>query len=284
MTPPLTPPMPPPLARPLSRWGAAALLAAIALLGSLLVAPTASAAPTTSTTATTHRLAAADGNPLIDLLGLFGSLFGSPSLGWSPTTGGTYDYGTINAGSTTSQTFTLSNSGKAASGALKVTLAGSSAFTVTTSTCAGKRLGPKKTCTVTVRYAPTAPGAGDTATLAASSRFPKASATITLTGTALAADPHFTYSSKYDLTAVYTRFCVVTVNVTNLPAGSYHLVYNRSDGSIYDRDTFSSAGPAQVHTQTETSIPEGTTWTAQVLDETTRRPFGPPSDPIVVSC
>jgi hypothetical protein len=65
---------------------------------------------------------------------------------------------------------------------LTVALSESSAFTKTADGCAATSLGPGKSCSVTVQYAPSAAGASDSATLAASSKKPAASASLTLTG------------------------------------------------------------------------------------------------------
>jgi hypothetical protein len=87
-----------------------------------------------------------------------------PATAFSPSS---YDYGTIDAGTTASKTFTLTNSGASATGALSVSLMGSSAFSVTADTCTARSLGPRNSCSVTVQYAPTTAGASDTATLIA---------------------------------------------------------------------------------------------------------------------
>ncbi len=92
-----------------------------------------------------------------------------------------YNYGTIDAtGADPVQTFTLTNSGRAGTSALKIALVGSTAFTITANTCIGVSLGPTKTCTVTVRYAPTTPSQTDTATVTATSnKLPPAPHTLT---------------------------------------------------------------------------------------------------------
>ena len=111
-----------------------------------------------------------------------------PSLVWSPTTSsGTYNYGTLNAGQAKEVTFTLENTGGKASGALTVTLPGSSAFSVTSDECTERSLGPNKSCTVTVKYAPASSDESDTATLTGTSK--KTSASITLEGKSAAAGP-----------------------------------------------------------------------------------------------
>src|SRR5690348_9376661 len=94
------------------------------------------------------------------------SAAGTPVLSWSPTTSpGTYSFGTVTAGQKVSQALTLTNSGGKATGALRVTLAGSPALTKTADTCTGANLSSKKSCRVTVQYAPTTPGQADSATL-----------------------------------------------------------------------------------------------------------------------
>jgi hypothetical protein len=99
-----------------------------------------------------------------------------PMLAFTPSP---YDYGQVAVGHTASQTFTLANSGGKGSGKLSVTLSGSAAFTITGKTCTGKSLGPGKSCTVTVQFAPASNGAAGT-TLSAVSK--KATATDALTG------------------------------------------------------------------------------------------------------
>ena len=89
------------------------------------------------------------------------------ALAWSE--GGStltpYSYGTLDAGATASQTFTLTNSGGRASAALTVALTGSSAFSISSDSCTATSLGPAKSCQVTVAYSPSAAGASDGATL-----------------------------------------------------------------------------------------------------------------------
>lgn len=127
----------------------------------------------------------------------------SPSLVWSPTTSsGIYNYGTLKAGESKEVTFTLENSGGKASGALTITPPGGSAFT-TTDNCTGKSLGPGKSCAVTVKYAPTASGESDSATLTATGI--TASASITLEGKATNPKPSFTLVEK-QRSALYPQF------------------------------------------------------------------------------
>jgi hypothetical protein len=107
---------------------------------------------------------------------------GPPSIAWSPSTSGAFDFGSVAVGHDATQEFTLSNSGGSASAALTVTLSGPEAFTITEDNCTGTSLGPRKSCTVTVRYAPTAAGDSAPATLEATGKKEAADAPLTLTG------------------------------------------------------------------------------------------------------
>ena len=117
-----------------------------------------------------------------------GQAASGPAIAFNPSSN---DYGTIDANTASSQTFTLRNSGGKGTSALKVTITGSSAFSVTADGCTGTSLGPKKQCSVTVRYAPTTLGQTDSATLAASSKKPPATASALLTGKANGSDCDF---------------------------------------------------------------------------------------------
>jgi len=102
----------------------------------------------------------------------------APSLVFIP---GAKDFGTIDKNTTTSQTFVLTNGG-GTSGAVSVSLSGSSAFSTTADTCTGANLNSKKQCSVTVQYAPTADGSSDSGTLTAGSKKSSAVATASLSG------------------------------------------------------------------------------------------------------
>ena len=102
----------------------------------------------------------------------------APELSFSPAP---YDYGSVPPGQPATQTFTLTNSGHAATGPLTVTLTGPAAFVVTANACPATSLGPGQTCSITVRFTPVAGGAM-TATLTAASTNPDAIATDALSG------------------------------------------------------------------------------------------------------
>jgi hypothetical protein len=101
-----------------------------------------------------------------------------PVLTFTPSS---YDYGEVTTGETASQRFTLTNSGRKATGKLKVTLEGAAGFTLTRDRCSGTKLRPGKSCVVKVQFAPTSLGTV-TATLTAASKKHGATATVALTG------------------------------------------------------------------------------------------------------
>jgi hypothetical protein len=103
----------------------------------------------------------------------------APVLVFSPAP---YDYGPVSDGQAATQTFTLANSGRKATGQLRVRLSGPAAFTITSDHCRGTHLRPAGTCTITVRFAPASAGQ-QAATLTAASQGHRASASDTLTGT-----------------------------------------------------------------------------------------------------
>jgi hypothetical protein len=102
----------------------------------------------------------------------------APGLAFTPSR---HNFGPVTVGQTAHQRFTLKNNSSTATSALTVSLPGSAGFTITADTCAGIRLRPGKTCTVRVRFAPTATGAA-TGTLKAAAGTRRA-ATASLTGT-----------------------------------------------------------------------------------------------------
>jgi hypothetical protein len=109
----------------------------------------------------------------------------APSLSFTPSS---WTAGPIASGTQTSQTFTLTNTGGKASAAITaVTLSGPAAFTKTADTCTGTSLGPDKSCTVTVQYAPASNGESDTATLSASGIHASATASLSGSSTSLLA-------------------------------------------------------------------------------------------------
>ena len=100
-------------------------------------------------------------------------------------------YGVVGVGQSLDQIFTLKNNGGTSTAALKVTLNGASAFSIAAGgdLCTAVALGPKKTCTVKVRYTPAAGGASDSAGLSVISKKPTASARLPVTGTSQSSWP-----------------------------------------------------------------------------------------------
>jgi len=102
-----------------------------------------------------------------------------PVLAFTPSPG---DFGLVPTGQTATQTLTLANTGGSHAPALAVMLSGPAAFTVTTDTCTGTDLGPGKSCTVTVQFAPASTGTLS-ATLSAVSKKAAVTAIDPLIGT-----------------------------------------------------------------------------------------------------
>jgi hypothetical protein len=100
-----------------------------------------------------------------------------------------HTYGHVRLGGALSQTFTLANTGGQGTGALTITVITVSgpqrSFTITATTC-HRGLGPRKSCTVTVQFAPTTDGE-ITGKLTAVGKKPTAMATADLTGTGMRA-------------------------------------------------------------------------------------------------
>jgi hypothetical protein len=108
----------------------------------------------------------------------------APTLVWTPQASGSFDFGTVAVGQTAMQTFTLTSSKGKIEG-LTVTLSGSATFTKTSDGCSGTQTSvnaARKSCSVTVQYAPATAGQADSATLAVSSNKPAALASLALTG------------------------------------------------------------------------------------------------------
>src|SRR5436190_692397 len=105
-----------------------------------------------------------------------------PAVTITPSTNGTYSFGSLTAPQITSQQFTVANTGGSATSALFVALVGSPTFSVTADSCSAISLGPRKSCYVTVQYAATTDGQNETATLWATSNKAPAYASVTLDG------------------------------------------------------------------------------------------------------
>jgi hypothetical protein len=119
------------------------------------------------------------------VVSLSGTGAGAGSLSIVPATN---DYGTLPVGSTSAPvTFTVTNKGNGASGAVTVALSGSDAahFSLSADACSGNALAPLASCTVDVAASPTAPGT-KAATLTAQAAGQSGTATASLSANALA--------------------------------------------------------------------------------------------------
>ena len=118
------------------------------------------------------------------LMPAIASAKGAPSIAFVP--GPTFDYGTVGYGAESSQAFVLTNSGGVATAALSIGRTGPSSYSITADGCSATSLGPKKFCTITVRYSPGIDSEisdVERMTLSASSRKPSAAATVALSAT-----------------------------------------------------------------------------------------------------
>ena len=103
-----------------------------------------------------------------------------------------YDFGPVSPGQSAVKAFILTNSGRKATGKLRVRLSGAAAFSITGGTCRAARLRPGKTCTVTVRFAPSQADRITATLTAASKGGPRHAATasdVLTGGQALGATP-----------------------------------------------------------------------------------------------
>jgi len=112
-----------------------------------------------------------------------------PALVFSPSP---YDFGPVGPGQSAVKTFTLTNSGRKATGKLRVRLSGPATFSITRDTCRAARLRPGRACGITVRFAPSEAGRATATLTAASKGGPRHAATasdVLTGGQALGAAP-----------------------------------------------------------------------------------------------
>ncbi len=152
-----------------------------------------------------------------------------------------YDYGHISPGQRASQTFILTNSGGSATGALTAELAGSAEFTITADNCTGTSLGPGKSCTVAVQFAPASAGTV-TATLTAAGKKQAAKATDSLTGTGASAS-HIYWGSytgipdtgsimEANLDGISPQTIITGQNPSLMAIDSSHIYWAEANGSV----------------------------------------------------
>src|SRR5215216_2478900 len=163
-----------------------------------------------------------------------GQAVGGPALDWSPATNGAYDFGTVAVGQTASQTFTLTNSGGSATGILTVALSGSSAFTKTADGCTMISLGPRRSCSVTVEYAPTTADQHDSGTLSATGKKPAADASLALTGASPPRHVYWANNGRVDVDGQNANQSFISG--ASFPAGvavdSGHVYWTNDTGTI----------------------------------------------------
>ncbi len=156
---------------------------------------------------------------------LSGTAAGPGALAITPAS---IDFGGIVVGqSSTTRTFTVTNTGGAATGALSVSLGGTSAsqFVVQTDTCTGQSLAPSPggMCTVSYQLRPSSAG-GKTASLIVASN-PGGTATASLVGSGLAAavlSANATTAALglVDVGAIGGSFTWTVTNVGGVPTGT----------------------------------------------------------------
>jgi hypothetical protein len=179
-------------------------------------------------------------------------------LNWSPA--GTFDYGTLSPGQTApAQTFTLTNSGRSGTSALKIALTVTtgppSAFAKTADTCTGISLGPKTACHVTVTYTAPATSQTDQATLTVTGKKSAVAASVTLTGASAKASPTLTTALSPGGTAGTVALNDTATLLGGMsPSGT--ITFN-----LYDPSQSGCTGNP-VYTQTETVSGDGSYPTA----------------------
>jgi hypothetical protein len=163
--------------------------------------------------------------------GVLASSAAPPPVTFSPSS---FNYEQVAVGQTPAptKTFTLANApGAKATGALTVTVPGSAEFSITADACTGRSLGPGKSCTVTVQFAPTAAGTV-TATLTAVNNKNAVQATANLSGTGTAPANTVTVTNPGNQTSIVGSTVslqimasdsdsaqTLTYSATGLPAG-----------------------------------------------------------------
>lgn len=106
------------------------------------------------------------------------SAAGTPNLSVSPNP---FDFGSHSLNTTTTQTFTVANTGTAPLAVGQLSLSGAPDFKMATDNCSGTTVSPSANCTVQVSFTPTSEG-GQSATLAIPSDDPDGTAAVSLTG------------------------------------------------------------------------------------------------------
>lgn len=163
-----------------------------------------------------------------------------PILVWSPTTSsGSYDFGTVAPGQSSSTTFTLTNKGGSATGALKVTLSGSAAFAITANRCKAS-LGPKRTCSITIRYTPVSGISSDNGVLVAKGSKPNTTANLAVAGTSVLPRQIYWSNTGFDTIgranvdgqSANQNFITGSIQPTGMAIDSAHLYWANTPRSV----------------------------------------------------
>jgi len=178
------------------------------------------------------------------LLAPSGQAAALPFTSFSPVLAG---FGPVPSGTSASKTFTLKNSGGAATGQLSIALVGSSTFKVTSDQCTGVKLGAGKSCTVTVTYKPTAGGAHDFTTLWAYGQKPVTVALAGLAGTS-------PVTPKADLSITKTDGAS---SVTPGTQTTYTIVASNAGPSAVTGAKVADVMPSAISSDTYTATPSG---------------------------
>ena len=207
----------------------------------------------------------------IALFASAGQAAGPPSIAFTPAS---VSFGSVPSGSS-SQTITLKNTGGSASSALSISLSGSPAFTIAADGCTGTSLGPSKSCTVKVTYAPTTSGSTDAATLTATAIKPAATASATLTGNSFTSFSQVTCSGVNCAVSSSTNTSSVNVAATGTSSSSGTLqagIYTGTLGCTYE--------PSNLHLDPNTFfvLSSSTSYSKKVTIQYPAGPAAPPLD------
>jgi hypothetical protein len=184
------------------------------------------------------------------------------NLGWADAP--SYSFGTLDAAlnQSTTHTFTLRNTDGHKVGPITITLSGSGAFTKTADGCTGSRLTPKKSCTVTVKYAPTQNGAGSGLLTASSPGAPNAMLGLTGTSTWSSGDittyDQLGWDQPPGSNTLTTGFGTVYGGGSLLIGGTYQLAFTDADAVLAYIPSPGAAGPLTSSLQDPINTASGT--------------------------
>jgi YD repeat-containing protein len=120
----------------------------------------------------------------VSIVNLQASTANTPDISVTP---GSYDFGNVNISNTSTQTFTVSNTGTANLMLETITINGSSDFSLNATNCSNKTIGPSSSCTVQVTFSPASVGDKSATMSIPSNDLDKNPLNISLTGTGVTA-------------------------------------------------------------------------------------------------